>query len=243
MILSILRRVSFVLLSPFIFCLGLVISIVRPFHPNNVWLISSVMGRLGCWLMGIKITLRNGERLDQSRPCIFICNHQDSLDMIIGARIIPQRTVSLGKSSLKYVPIFGQVYWLSGNILIDRLNPAKSGEQLKKISKEVREKDLSVWIFPEGTRSKGKGLLPFKTGAFRIAIDAGVPIVPIVFSSYYGKMNWRKRRSLDIISKILEPIETTGLTLEDAGSLRDKTRREFLNCLEGLDKELQEKRQ
>ena len=77
-------------------------------------------------------------------------------------------TVSLGKRSLVYIPLFGWLYWLSGNILIDRKNKSKARDTLGVAIKKIIERRISVWVFPEGTRSYSEGLLPFKTGAFEL---------------------------------------------------------------------------
>ena len=74
--------------------------------------------------------------------------------------------MSIGKKSILWMPLFGQIYWLSGNILIDRANRARAFETLAQTAVKIKEKCLSIWIFPEGTRSRGRGLLPFKAGAF-----------------------------------------------------------------------------
>ncbi len=75
------------------------------------------------------------------------------------------------------------MYWVTGNILIDRENRTKAHGTMNEVARRIHDDDLSVWMFPEGTRSRGRGLLPFKTGAFYAAIAAGVPIVPVVCSN------------------------------------------------------------
>ena len=73
----------------------------------------------------------------------------------------------------------GELYWLTGNILIDRANRSKAMDTISQVAEQIKKNKVSVWMFPEGTRSRGRGLLPFKTGAFHAAIAAQVPIVPI----------------------------------------------------------------
>jgi 1-acyl-sn-glycerol-3-phosphate acyltransferase len=85
---------------------------------------------------------------------------------------------------------------------------------------------VSVMIFPEGTRSRGNGLLPFKDGAFRVAIEAGVPILPLVVAGTrraMAKGSFRFQRAHARV-KVLDPIETKGLSLDDVGALRDRVR-------------------
>ncbi|MFD2883843.1 1-acyl-sn-glycerol-3-phosphate acyltransferase [Pseudomonas lini] len=77
------------------------------------------------------------------------------------------------KKSLKWLPLVGQLYWLTGSLFIDRNSPRASIQSLRKISKSVVADNTSLWIFPEGTRNKGGDMLPFKSGAFRVAKDMG----------------------------------------------------------------------
>ena len=74
-------------------------------------------------------------------------------------------------------------YWLSGNILIDRTNRSKAAGTISKAAEKIKQNGLSVWMFPEGTRSYGRGLLPFKTGAFHTALNAQVPVIPVCMST------------------------------------------------------------
>jgi 1-acyl-sn-glycerol-3-phosphate acyltransferase len=115
-------------------------------------------------------------------------------------------TVSVGKKSLKWIPLFGQMYWLTGNILIDRKNTSRAMDTISLTAKKIVESKLSIWIFPEGTRSRGKGLLPFKTGAFRTAAKANVPIVPICGSSQDKTIDISRWDNGKIIIEFLEPM-------------------------------------
>jgi 1-acyl-sn-glycerol-3-phosphate acyltransferase len=217
---------------------GILISLLRPFHANNVYLTARVLGPLGIKILGVDYEMRNTQILKSSRPCVFISNHQNNMDIFVGASIIPQRTVTLGKSTLLWIPIFGLFYWLSGNYLIRRFNPQKSKDAMLGVTESLKRKNKSVWILPEGTRSRGRGLLPFKKGAFITAIEAGVPIVPVVFSSYHKKMKWNEWQSGKAIAKVLEPIDTKGLTREDAERLTEECFENFKQELELLDNEI-----
>jgi 1-acyl-sn-glycerol-3-phosphate acyltransferase len=107
-----------------------------------------------------------------------------------------------------------------------------------EITKKIVDEKLSIWIMPEGTRSRGRGLLPFKKGGFITAINAQVPIVPVVCNSYAKTVNLSKIRSGKIIAKILDPINTKGLTLENLDELMKKTHLIFENTIAELDKEI-----
>ena len=216
---------------------GLLICILRPFNINNVWFTCQFMGHPMRLIMGLKYIRRNGERLDLHRPCVFVSNHQSDIDLISGSLTLPRETVSLGKTAILYIPIFGLFYWLSGNILINRSNSKKAKQSMTKVTNAIKNKGASVWIMPEGTRSEGNGLLPFKTGAFRTAINAGVPIVPICFNSYGRTANYNKIKAGTIACQILEPIQTTGLHKADAAKLAKECFDLMSATIEDLDRE------
>jgi 1-acyl-sn-glycerol-3-phosphate acyltransferase len=216
---------------------GILICVLRPFHADNSWLACQFMGHPMRLIMGLKFIIRNKVIADSSRPCVFVSNHQNNIDLVAGSLGLPHRTVSLGKTSILYIPLFGLFYWLSGNILINRSNKRKAKQSMEKVTEAIKEKNISVWIMPEGTRSRGRGLMPFKTGAFRTAIDAGVAIVPICFNSYAKTANFSLWRSGAIVCQVLEPIETTGMDKSDAAELAKKCNAIMANAIEKLDQE------
>lgn len=81
------------------------------------------------------------------------------------------------------MPLFGQLFWLAGNVLIDRGNAQKARRSMLTTTHTLQHEETSIWVFPEGTRNLGESLLPFKKGAFQMAIAAGVPIVPVCVST------------------------------------------------------------
>lgn len=97
-------------------------------------------------------------------------------------------TVTVGKES-GVDPVPGQIYWLTGNLLIDRNNRAAAHSTIAEVVNSFSKRKISFWMFPEGTRSRGRGLLPFKTGAFHAALAAGVPIIPVCVSNTSNKIN------------------------------------------------------
>ena len=130
-------------------------------------------------------------------------------------------TVSMGKQSLAWIPLFGQVYYLSGNILIDRARSSKAADTIRQVVAKIKQRGISIWMFPEGTRSKGRGLIPFKTGAFHTAIAAKVPLVPIVCSSYAGQIDLNRWDNGEIIVEMLPPVDSqqwTRATVKDCSN-------------------------
>lgn len=160
---------------------GIAICLLRPFHRNNTFLMAQMLSKFAP-LFGIKLDVRIPKELTNTSKVI-IANHQNNFDVVTICAAVTRGAVSLGKKSLIWVPFFGQLYWLSGNILIDRNNRSKAAGTIAQTAEKMLAGGLSVWIFPEGTRSRGRGLLPFKTGAFHTAIQANVDMVPVVMSS------------------------------------------------------------
>lgn len=136
-----------------------------------------------------------------ARPAVFVGNHQTALDVLLLGTIFPRWCSVTAKESLKRVPFLGWFMALSGTVFIDRKNKATALRAFEGAATEVREKGQSVFIFPEGTRSDAQEptLLPFKKGAFHLAVQAGVPVVPVVAGCYKGVLNakgWRFRRGI-----------------------------------------------
>ena len=185
--------------------IGLLICLVRPFHRDNVGLFSRWYGKAS-WILGLKVEVRYHPDVKAAMPCVFVANHQNNYDLFTISGSLIKGTVTIGKKSLKFIPFFGQLYWLSGNILIDRNNKSRAVGAMQGAVERINKDKVSVWVFPEGTRSYGRGLLPFKTGAFHIAQQAGVPIVPICMSQTQGKIKLNRWNNGRVIIEVMAPI-------------------------------------
>lgn len=197
-------------------------SLPRPKNPSNLLPFSRLIG-LSLNILGIKFELEGKENLKQ-RPVVYVSNHQHNLDILPVGKMLPFRTVSVGKKVLSYIPFFGQFYWLTGNILIDRSNRKKAYGVMDAAVQALKNNDTSIWLMPEGTRNKGKGIKSFKRGAFYMAINAGVPIVPISYSDYFMFVNIKKWRAGKIKMKVHAPIDTSGYTNDNWQELAEKSR-------------------
>ncbi|QUM83293.1 MULTISPECIES: 1-acylglycerol-3-phosphate O-acyltransferase [unclassified Moritella] len=192
----------------------LIMSVLRfslqPRNPKHVACVARNFSRLAR-LMGVKLIVRKPADLNDGGPYVFVGNHQNNFDLMTMTAAVQPGTVSVGKKSLVWVPIFGFVYWLSGNILIDRNNKSKAVGTISEVADRIRKGHLSIWMFAEGTRSRGRGLLPFKTGAFHTAMQAEVPIVPVCCSNTHNKINLNRWDNGEVIIEIMAPIPTVGL--------------------------------
>ncbi len=105
-------------------------------------------------------------------------------------------------------------------------------------ARRINDDDLSVWMFPEGTRSRGRGLLPFKTGAFYAAIAAGVPIVPVVCSTTHNQIDLNRWDNGKVICEILPPVDTSGYSKDNVRELAEYCHQLMATRIAELDAEI-----
>ena len=210
------------------------ISIFRPSNPDNLWMFAILIGKGAKVILGIDYEVDVDFDFVNDRPSVIIANHQNIFDIFMISYLKPRYTVSLGKKELLYIPLFGIFYYLTGNVLINRKNRTNAMSSMRKVRKTITEKKLNIIIMPEGTRSRGKGLLPFKKGAFFTAINSQVPIIPLCFSSWDDNINLNKIKSGVIKISSLPPITTKGLSKSDLTNLLNTTYEQMSNKLTKL---------
>lgn len=206
--LFIFRFIYVVIFSILLCVLGSIYCLFSPRNPKHVATFGKLFGTLAP-VFGLKVERRIPAEAAHYGNCIYIANHQNNYDMVTAASVVQPRTVTVGKKSLVWVPFFGLLYWLTGNLLIDRENRAKAHGTISQVVNHIKKKNISIWMFPEGTRSRGRGLMPFKTGAFHAAISAGVPIVPICVSTTSNKIKLNRWNNGLAIVEMLPPIDTS----------------------------------
>jgi 1-acyl-sn-glycerol-3-phosphate acyltransferase len=219
---------------PVLCLLALVLYLARPFNPDNNRLLGWIVARVGRCLLGMKRPLYGAENMPQDRPTVIIANHQQNDDLFLMGDLLPPRTVAVGKSSLVWVPFFGLVFWLGGNIILNRGRSRKAVAVMEATSEAINQQRKSIWVFPEGTRSRGRGLGSFKKGAFHTAIAAGAPITMVCAGEYHGKTRgWSGRRE-PVPMRILPPVETQGLTSADVPELIARCHQQMSEAIAGL---------
>jgi 1-acyl-sn-glycerol-3-phosphate acyltransferase len=167
----------------------------------------------------------SGIRVDQPRrPYVVVANHESFADILLISHL-PWEMKWMSKAEFFRIPIVGWEMRLAGDIPLRRGSPTSAGQAMSH-AREVLRQRVSVMIFPEGTRSPTTDLLPFKEGAFRLAIKAGVPVLPLAVAgtrTALPKHDWRFGRAVAQV-EVLPPVETSDLTLKDASELRDRVR-------------------
>ncbi len=219
--------------------LGLLVGVCRPFNPDNSRIAALLYSWLALRILGLKIHADTQSLREHVRGAVIVANHQSNYDLFVVGSVVPPRTVSLGKKSLKWVPIFGQLYWLAGNVLIDRGNAMQAKQAMLTTTDTLQHKDTSIWVFAEGTRNLGKGLLPFKKGAFQMAIAAGVPIIQVCVSTYVNHMQLNRLQAGNVMIRSLPPIPTVGMTLSDLPALLQQCQAQMQSCIAELDTQVE----
>ncbi|KAG7191281.1 1-acylglycerol-3-phosphate O-acyltransferase [Scheffersomyces spartinae] len=165
-------------------------------------------------IMQIKVVVKNGHRLDE-RPAIFISNHQSALDILILGRVFGVGTTVTAKSVLKYVPFLGWFMLASGTFFLDRARGDKAKAVLDKALQNMKSRNRAIYIFAEGTRSGSEKLelLPFKKGAFHLAQQGKIPVVPLVVSNTSNIFNAKNKvfNTGEIVIDVLAPQPSTQL--------------------------------
>src|SRR5262249_25621169 len=150
-------------------------------------------GELGSMLAGVRLEVYGGEHL-ATRPAVFLFNHQSQLDVLILAKLLHGGFTGVAKKELARSPGFGLMFRLADVAFVDRHDHDQAVKALGPAVQKLRD-GISLVIAPEGTRSPTPALGPFKKGAFHVAMEAGVPIVPIVIRNS-GELMWRSAKTI-----------------------------------------------
>lgn len=208
------------------------ISLMSP-GENKVHRLARIWSRSLLVMSSVKVKVIGGENVLEDKPQIFMANHQSDFDIFVVLGHIPSQFRWIAKKELFKIPVFGKAMRSAGYIEIDRQHHEKALRSLDEAAEKIRD-GKSVMSFPEGTRSRDMTLKPFKQGAFHLAIQAGVPIIPIAL---IGTGRIMPKRSFQInpgnvIMVIDKPIETKGYTIETRHELIERVRSTILKNYE-----------
>jgi 1-acyl-sn-glycerol-3-phosphate acyltransferase len=210
---------------------ALLLLLTLPFDPNR-----TVPGRF-IRLVGVAVSrtfppwrLRVLGRWPAGGPYVVVANHQSMLDVLLLSQM-PREMKWVAKASLFRVPWVGWMFTLAGDIPVRR-GDAESGSGALRKARAYLDRGMSVMIFPEGTRSRTGALQQFKSGAFRLAIEAGVPVLPVAVSGTAAGLprGGRGFRPCRGTAQVLEPVRAAP-GLEDAVLLRDEVRQRIAAAL------------
>jgi HAD superfamily hydrolase (TIGR01490 family) len=188
-------------------------------------------GELGSALAGVRLDVQGAEHL-ATRPAVYLFNHQSQLDVLVLAKLLRGGFTGVAKKELANTPGFGLAFRLADVAFIDRGDPAKARQALEPAVQKLCE-GISLVIAPEGTRSATPSLGPFKKGAFHVAMQAGVPIVPIVIRNA-GELMWRGSSTIHsgtVQVRVLPPVPTEDWTTADLNQKVEEVRGQYLDAL------------
>jgi 1-acyl-sn-glycerol-3-phosphate acyltransferase len=188
--------------------------------------------RLGLALVGVRVEIKGIELTDPNQTYIFTPNHQSFIEVPLLVTFLKHNFAYLAKKELFKYPIWSQGIRLIGVVPVDRTNTQAAVESARLATAKLRH-GKSYVIYPEGTRSRDGHLLPFKKGAFMMAIEAGVPIVPVSIS---GSTKIMPKGEIKIFPSTVyitvhEPISTAGYSKENIAELMNRTRAKIVSAL------------
>ncbi|MDA0986597.1 MAG: lysophospholipid acyltransferase family protein [Bacteroidetes bacterium] len=144
---------------------------------------SRVWGTISILICNVKINVIGLEKLDPNKQYVFVSNHASMIDILAVLHVFPKLRLVF-KKELSYIPIFGWALYLGEHIFVDRKNPQRAMKSLDLAASKIRSGG-NFLLFAEGTRTRDGNLLPFKRGAFSLAVKAGVPVVPLIINGTF----------------------------------------------------------
>lgn len=181
-------------------------------------------GRTWCRAAGVRLTVEGLERIDPKQAYVVISNHQSAFDIFAHFAALPVQIRFLAKQELFRIPLFGAAMRRIGIVEVDRGAGRATHQAVNRGAAANMRLGRSLMIYPEGTRSRDGAMLPFKKGAFAIARNLGVPILPTAITG--SRQVWspgsKMIRSGHITVTILDPISTENMTLRDLGGLTEQ---------------------
>ncbi len=228
-------RLLYMLYAAILFVAGLAIVLplallAAPFGArlggNVIFMASRAWARAWLALIGIRHQTSGDIPERQDGAYVYVANHISWLDAVLVPVIFRKPIRPLGKAEMGKVPLFGFIY-RRAVVTVDRSNPAARRRSVQRL-KSLLRKGVSVLVFPEGTFNETGGpLAPFFDGAFRIAIETGTPLKPVLLLDTYSRMPYQKALPLNpgrSRAIFLETVSVEGLTMDDVAALRERTR-------------------
>ena len=194
---------------------------------------TGLFGDIATALTGCELEVTGEENLWIARPCIFVFNHQSKADVMILAKLIRKDMGGVGKKEIRDTPIIGKLMELAGTVFIDRADGRSAIKAMEPLIEAIQVDRKSIVIAPEGTRTLSPKLGPFKKGAFHMAMQAGVPMVPIVIHNAgdVAPKNEFLMRPAKVRVEVLPPVDTSKWTIKTINDHVTEVRDMFLKAL------------
>ena len=214
-----------ILISAIIFIL---IIIMTPIAGEKKWgyYPGRVLGRSMCFLALTRIKIIGNENIDPNKSYIFVANHQSMFDIFLIYGYLNAKFKWIMKQEIRKTPLLGKACESMGHIFVDRSSPMRAQKSLEEAKDRLLQGSNSVFLFPEGTRSANGKIGRFKRGAFTIARDLHLPIIPVTISGAYNvlpKNGWYITPG-KITMTIHQPIDTTNLSDDNLNEMIDQVK-------------------
>ncbi len=207
--------------------MGIAATVVGHLRPLSPLVQRIIVGWSRSWLVpaGVSLEVRGAEHVDTSRSYVVVANHLSNMDIMVCFVALPVPIRYLAKKELFRVPLLAQAMRAIGIVEVDRQHRgAATINAVNRQSRMVMERGLSLIVYPEGTRTRSGETRTFKKGAFTMAVDSGLPVIPVAIHGtreVWSPGSWWIR-SGPVTVVIDPPIETAGLTRSDVTDLRDR---------------------
>ena len=203
---------------------SILIFLISPVFPNHKisYLPGILWGKFVCYLFFIQVKISGMEHLDRKQSYIFAANHQSAFDILVIYGWLPYIFKWLLKIELRKVPFLGAACQAAGHIFVDRSNPVAAKQSMQKAVEQLKN-GVSVVIFPEGTRTKTGKLGKFKRGAFLMALELQLPIVPITIAGSFERIKGWRTFPGTIKMTIHPPVDVTTYGMDESSALLRNT--------------------
>ena len=205
-----------------------VISVIISFFTrtgNPVHITARIWAQSILMVSRVHVSVQGLSNIEPDKSYIYMANHQSNFDIPVLLGYLPVQFRWLAKAELFKIPVFGRAMLGAGYVKIDRFDQESAFESIKEAARKMKD-GVSVMIFPEGTRSIDGRIKSFKKGGFVMAVDSGVPIVPVIIRGTWpimAKSSLRINHG-EVEMEIAKPIDTTGYSKETKAELMDKVR-------------------
>ncbi|MCL1926328.1 MAG: 1-acyl-sn-glycerol-3-phosphate acyltransferase [Syntrophorhabdaceae bacterium] len=191
---------------------------------------SKLYSGIALWMLGVTVEGRGVSRVDPDKGYVFLSAHTSYLDPPVLTIVFPQPLFWVFKKELSKIPVFGWALLAMGQIMVDRSDAKQARKSMGDAGKELTG-NMSVLVFPEGTRSKDGKLQPFKKGGFHLALGAGLPVVPVRIHGSHELLpaDALTVRSGHVVVELFDPIPTEGKTESDIPELMSQVRAALLS--------------
>jgi 1-acyl-sn-glycerol-3-phosphate acyltransferase len=201
--------------------------------------IGRIWSKILLWVGGIQYQVKGLEHLNRQRQYVFAGNHESAFDIPLAFAALPFQLVPVAKKELRKIPFFGWGMIMARHIFIDRQNHKKAMESLAKAKRSLQRNPRSLLLFPEGTRSVDGQVHQFKKGGLGLALDLGLPVVPMAVcgtAKVAGKGSWRLTPA-PVELRVGLPIETKPLQGLDKKEFAERVRQEVIRLKNAWQKE------